>query len=79
MVKGNKELGIGVTGDISDITSKLDKLIDKIGLVKDKTVNLDVDVLDEEQVTNLQNSMDKLTDKTVKMDLGVMLNPKSRT
>ncbi|HNR25818.1 MAG TPA: phage tail tape measure protein, partial [Methanobacteriaceae archaeon] len=70
MVKGNKELGIGVTGDISDITSKLDKLLDKIGLVKDKTVNLDVDVLDEEQVTNLQNSMDKLTDKTVKMDLG---------
>ncbi len=70
MVKGNKELGIRVTGDISDITSKLDKLLDKIGLVKDKTVNLDVDVLDEEQVTNLQNSMDKLTDKTVKMDLG---------
>lgn len=43
----DKTLGITVTGDIDDISSKLDELTSKIGSVEDKSISLDVNVNDE--------------------------------
>lgn len=56
----DKELGIKVTGDISDISTALDQLANMLNSLTDQTVNVDVNV-NSDSLSNLNNEITETT------------------
>lgn len=57
----DNEIGVTVTGDISDIMSELDNLVSQLGEITDKIVDLIINV-DDSQLINVDASTDEVTE-----------------
>lgn len=57
----DNDIGVTVTGDISDIMSELDNLVSQLGEITDKIVDLIINV-DDSQLINVDASTDEVTE-----------------
>lgn len=63
----DKELGITVTGDLSDIQAKLETLTGQINGLSDKTINIDTNV-DSNPITQLENELNNVVGDAANVD-----------
>lgn len=66
----DNELGVTFTGDISDISAKLDQIEEQLNSLEDKTINLDINV-DTSVLDQLNSQLDAVQDEIVDVEVEV--------